>query len=225
MSRLQALVVDGPCFGSYDVRRATKRMVFTRALDGRTYALDEPGDTVEDGEQAFVYETDGSIGFICGRGPCTRTVTYAIAATMHATTGEVQPLSPDELAAERRAGRERVLAWATGGPRPKRAAADPARAGGAVLVTPLAASTICEADAPTRPRSRSVLGHGEIREVIGSDEERLRFDRERRREVDAVLAASCEFRHHVLVPATCMSRGEAQHILRALDALKGDGGA
>jgi hypothetical protein len=124
MSRLSALVLDGPCAGTYDVRRATKRMVFSRAADGRTYALDEDGDQVEEGEEAFVYETDGSAGFMCGRGPglpC-RTITYAIAATMDAATGEVQPLSPEQLEAERKTGWDRVVAWATGGPRPKRAA-------------------------------------------------------------------------------------------------------
>lgn len=124
MSRLSALVLDGPCAGSDDVRRATKRMVFTRAADGRTYALDEDGDRVEEGEDAFVYETDGSVGFMCGRGPGlpARTITYAIAATMDAATGEIQPLSPEQLEAERAAGWERVVAWAGGRPRPKRAA-------------------------------------------------------------------------------------------------------
>jgi len=125
MSRLSALVLDGPCAGTYDVRRATKRMVFTRGVGGRTYALDEDGDQVETGEDAFVYETDGSVGFMCGRGPGlpARTITYVIAATMDGATGEIEPLSAEDLEAERKAGWERVVAWATGGPRPKRAAA------------------------------------------------------------------------------------------------------
>lgn len=116
MSHLLALVLDGPCAGSYDVKRATRRMVFTRAADGRTYALDEPGDIVEPDEDAFVYETDGSIGWLCGHGPGlpARTMTFQIAATMNRATGEVEPLTPAQLEAERRAGRERVLAWASG---------------------------------------------------------------------------------------------------------------
>lgn len=121
MSHLLALVLDGPCAGSYEVARATRRMVFTRAADGRTFALDEPGDQVEDGEQAFVYETDGSIGFLCGRGPGlpARTLTYSIAATMDAATGEISALTPGQLAAERDAAREQLLAWALGETKPK----------------------------------------------------------------------------------------------------------
>lgn len=127
MSALQALVVDGPCAGSYDVRRATKRMVFTLALDGRTYALDEDGDKVDAGEQAFIYETDGSVGWVCIRGACDRVVTFTLAATMDAATGEVTPLTSAELDAERKAARKRVIAWATGDrpPAPERAAAVP----------------------------------------------------------------------------------------------------
>ncbi len=116
MSALTALVLDGPCAGTYDVARATKRMVFTRAADGRCYALDEDSDKVEAGEQPFIYETDGSVGWVCGRGPGMpgRTVTFQLAATMDPATGEVTPLSPAELEAERKAARQRVIAWATG---------------------------------------------------------------------------------------------------------------
>lgn len=116
MSHLLALVLDGPCAGSYDLKRATRRMVFTRAGDGRCYALDEPGDQVEPDEAAYVYETDGSIGFVCGRarGLPARTVTYAIAARMDRETGEIAPLTPAELEAERAAGREHLIAWAFG---------------------------------------------------------------------------------------------------------------
>lgn len=113
MSRLTALVLDGPCAGAYDIRRASRRMVFTRAADGRCYALDEPGDHVEPDEDAFIYETDGSIGWICGREPA-RTLTFQIAASMDRATGEVAPLNPAQIEAERKAGRERVLAWAFG---------------------------------------------------------------------------------------------------------------
>lgn len=116
MSTLTALALDGPCAGSYDVRRATRRMVFTCAPNGRTYALDEDGDEVEPGESAYIYETDGSVGWICGRGPGlpARTLSYTIAATMDAATGEVHPLSPAQLEAEREAARTRVIAWARG---------------------------------------------------------------------------------------------------------------
>lgn len=116
MTQLVALVLDGPCAGSYDIACATRRMVFTRAADGRTYALDEPGDQVQADEEAFLYETDGSIGWLCGHGPGlpARSLTFQITATMDPATGEIAALTAEQLAADRRAGRERVLAWASG---------------------------------------------------------------------------------------------------------------
>lgn len=61
----------------------------------------------------------------------------------------------------------------------------------------------------------------QVREIIGSRSERLAFDDRHAHgyDVDAVLAASTEFRRCVGgVPGQVMSRGEAQHIVRALIA-------
>lgn len=116
-SALWALVRDGPCAGSYDLHRATRRMVFT--LDQRTgqrFALDEDGDTIEPTEVAYVYETDGAVGWICGRGKGlpARTVSYSFAGRLNRDTGEFLAASDDELEQARREGRRNVLAWARG---------------------------------------------------------------------------------------------------------------
>jgi hypothetical protein len=60
-----------------------------------------------------------------------------------------------------------------------------------------------------------------VQEIIGTDDERRELCSVHGIEIDAVLAASAEFRRAVGgVPSRWMSRGEALHIARALAAVR-----
>lgn len=120
MSGLEAFVLDGPAAGTYEVKRAAARMVFTvDRLTGQQFALDEDGDVIEPSEDAYVYESDGTIGWLCGK-RATRMVSYEYAGRLDAGTGEFVAATDDEISEIRRAGRERIFAFALGDPPPER---------------------------------------------------------------------------------------------------------
>lgn len=115
MSGLQLLVTDGPCVGSYDALRARPMMAFTvDRFTGQRFVLDQDGDRIEETEDAYVYATDGAVGWLCGGGRTTRTVTYHYAGKLDPGTGEFLAASRPELEMLRRGRNVQLLAWARG---------------------------------------------------------------------------------------------------------------
>lgn len=115
MGELVAMLLDGPCLGSYDVARAPQAMRATvRRATGDRYVLDLVDDVVEPGEDAHLYRRDGGVGFACGRGGGYRTVSYHWVGPLDAETGEVTDPKPEDREWWEAQRRLAIAAWIEG---------------------------------------------------------------------------------------------------------------
>lgn len=97
-------VLDGPCHGWYDdhqLRRAPDRLVAvcTPGQPELSAIFDQPDDQVSYGEQAFVYERQGTFHVTMSpRSQSTSGWSYRVIGQLDRVTGEVTPITPEQRA-------------------------------------------------------------------------------------------------------------------------------